>query len=136
MPWITPKTDWLSSDYINKEDFNRIRNNLLYLYDESKKYYKYELSRAIQDEATYSTYAYTELWNFIEFTLNDISSNTYMFDDIGEMKEFLPYDLYIDYKELNRIETATLKYYQMFIGLKNTIPTLSFTLGDYNGVKV
>lgn len=27
MPWITPKLDWLPSDFINSADFNRIENN-------------------------------------------------------------------------------------------------------------
>lgn len=31
MEWITPKTDWVSSDYFNVSDYNRIKNNALYL---------------------------------------------------------------------------------------------------------
>lgn len=37
MAWITPKTDWVPSDYFNIEDYNRIRNNInqiKYIYDE------------------------------------------------------------------------------------------------------
>lgn len=29
MPWVTPKTDWQSTDYINFGDFNRIEGNIL-----------------------------------------------------------------------------------------------------------
>jgi hypothetical protein len=29
MSWITPKTDWQSTDYINYGDFNRIENNII-----------------------------------------------------------------------------------------------------------
>lgn len=137
MQLITPKTNWVSDDYVNAEDFNRIRNNLLYLYDESKKYYAdYILTKKVENEALYSTYAYAEIWNFIEFTLNDISSNTYTLKDIGTMKEFFPYNFYIDYKELNRIEKAILRYHKMLLGQKNTIPKLSFILGNYREIKV
>ena len=27
MPWITPKTDWTSTDYFNTVDINRVENN-------------------------------------------------------------------------------------------------------------
>ena len=33
MDWITPKTDWKYSDYFNVIDYNRIKNNLLYICD-------------------------------------------------------------------------------------------------------
>ena len=42
MPWITPKTDWKAeynpsgeyeADYFNIVDYNRIKNNLVYLRD-------------------------------------------------------------------------------------------------------
>ena len=32
--WITPKTNWTSGDFCTEIDFNRIINNILYLYDE------------------------------------------------------------------------------------------------------
>lgn len=31
--WITPKTNWQSGDYCTYVDINRIRNNILYLYE-------------------------------------------------------------------------------------------------------
>ena len=31
--WITPKTNWQSGDFFTYVDANRIRNNILYLYD-------------------------------------------------------------------------------------------------------
>ena len=33
MAWIEPKTDWTPSNRFNIEDYNRIKNNLLHLYD-------------------------------------------------------------------------------------------------------
>ena len=34
MSWITPKTDWVYTDYFNVADYNRIKDNLLYLCDQ------------------------------------------------------------------------------------------------------
>jgi len=31
--WITPKTNWQSGDFCTYRDVNRIRNNILYLYE-------------------------------------------------------------------------------------------------------
>ena len=31
MEWIEPKTDWVSTDYFNAEDYNRIKNNIGHL---------------------------------------------------------------------------------------------------------
>ena len=33
MAWIEPKTDWVSTDYFNIEDYNRIIGNIIYLKD-------------------------------------------------------------------------------------------------------
>ena len=32
--WITPKTNWSSGDFCTHVDINRIRNNILYLYEQ------------------------------------------------------------------------------------------------------
>lgn len=34
MAWETPKTNWRATDYFNLNDWNRIKNNLVYLADE------------------------------------------------------------------------------------------------------
>lgn len=135
--WQEPKINWTKDDFINIEDFNRIRNNLLYLYEKSKKFYKnYNLSKQLVEEVNYSSYAYSEKWNFLEFTSNDIYNNTYKLKNIGTMREFIAYQNYIDYNELNRLENLCLKYYNLLNSQENTIEKLSFTLGNYKGVKV
>lgn len=134
--WIEPKTNWTKDDSINIEDFNRIRNNLLYLYEKSKTLYKdYNLSKQLVEEVNYSSYAYADKWNFLEFTSNDIYNNTYKLN-VGTMKEFIAYQSYIDFNELNRLENLCLKYYELLKGQENIVEKLSFTLGDYRGVKV
>lgn len=134
--WQEPKINWTKDDSINIEDFNRIRNNLLYLYDKSKTLYKnYNLSKQLVEEVNYSSYAYSDKWNFLEFTSNDIYNNTYELN-VGTMKEFIAYQNYIDYNELNRLENLCLKYYELFKSQENTVEKLSFTLGNYRGIKI
>lgn len=135
MAWSEPKTDWQSDDFINAEDFNRIRNNIDYLRTESQKFYPvFPFSTALAEEVGYSTYSYTELWNSLESCLQDIVDNTTVMS-VGSEKTFSVYNAYIDYNELNRLESACLIYYQMFIGQGNTIRRLAFTLGNDMGVK-
>ena len=38
--WQTPKTDWKASDFMNIEDYNRIKNNLNELRDMSRELWK------------------------------------------------------------------------------------------------
>lgn len=136
MAWSEPKTDWGSDDYINIEDFNRIRNNIEYLKTESKRYYPdFPFSVALASQVGYSTYSYVELWNSLESCLQDIVDNTTVMT-VGNKKTFTVYDPYIDYNELNRLENACLIYHDMFIGQKNTIRKLAFRLGNDRGVKV
>lgn len=135
MQWIEPKIDWTINDYINIEDFNRIKNNLLYLYEISKKYYFYKLSYPSIVDVNYRSYAYSDIWNQLERNLEDIIKNTYRLPSLGEMKLFIGGDPYIDYMELNRLENACLRYYNLFNSLGSTTKTLSFTLGGDNDIK-
>lgn len=125
----------MSSDFINVTDYNRIKDNLLYLYDVSKQFYEDYSLTDVPPNVSYDTYAYAEIWNSLENTLQDIVDNTYRLPTIGNRKIFTAYDPYIDYTELNRLERACLLYYQMFKGLEETVPYIPFTLGDYRGIK-
>ena len=35
--WIKPKTNWASTDKMNLEDYNRIKNNILYLKEKANE---------------------------------------------------------------------------------------------------
>ena len=133
--WMTPKTDWKETDFINVEDFNRIRNNILWVKQESERFYKvYDFTTPLVEPVSYNSYAFTETWNNLEDALDDIVKNT---DDmnIGEKKTFYAYEQYIDFNELNRIESACLTYKEMIEAQEITVNRLSFILG-YEGVKI
>lgn len=135
MGWLEPKVDWQSTDYINIDDFNRIRGNIEYLRTESQRFYpSFPFSVSLAKEVGYSTYSYVELWNSLESCLQDIVNKTTVMN-VGNKKTFSVYDPYIDYNELNRLENACLIYHTMFIGQGNTIRKLAYKLGNDKGVK-
>lgn len=136
MAWSKPKTDWQASDYINIEDFNRIRDNIEYLKTESDKLYKdFPFSVELANRVGYSSYAYVDLWNSLESCLQDIVDNTTVMA-VGNKKVYTVFDPYIDYNELNRLERACLTYYDLFERQKLTLRKLAFKLGANWEVKI
>ena len=85
MAWITPKTNWISTDRFNIADYNRIKNNLEYLHEYAQRFY-----------------------------------------DNGP---------FIQFGELNRIESAVLKIYELLGRQEAGLSKLSFRLGNAKGVK-
>lgn len=132
--WSEPKTNWTADDYINVEDFNRIRNNLEYLQEKAKELYPDDFM-FITGEKTYSDIPYADVWNNLEYVLEDLKDSTFELD-VGNMIVFRPYMNYIDYNELNRLESACVRYKELFERQHLTIEHLSFTLGNYGGVKI
>lgn len=136
MAWSKPKTDWQAIDYINIEDFNRIRNNIEWLRIKSQELYlEFPFSIKLADQVGYSTYSYVELWNSLESCLQDIVDNTTVMA-VGNKKTYTVFDPYIDYNELNRLERACLTYYDLFERQKLTLRKLAFKLGANWEVKI
>lgn len=132
----TPKTNWVSEDYININDYNRILNNLLYISAEMlSKYYIIPESfyDIINEEVTYNDYPTADKWNMIENKLEELNNITGGILNIGDKKTFYPGGSYIDYNELNRIEKATLMFYNLYYRLERAKIVLPFTLGNYGG---
>ncbi len=135
MAWLEPKTNWRSTDYINVEDFNRIRGNIEYLKQKSDKLYvDYDFTLPFVKEMSMNDYAFADYWNNLEQALQDIVDNTYDMN-VGKMKSYRDYQSYIDYNELNRIESACLIYHDMLETQERTVRRLAFTLGN-EGVRI
>ena len=83
MGWITPKTDWVSTDYFNIEDYNRIIGNIRYLKDFAEELFKALDTLDMGEEKTYVSMIYAREMNAIESNLEIINANTYGFD-IGD----------------------------------------------------
>ena len=107
--WIKPKTNWASTDKMNLEDYNRIKNNILYLKEKANEVNKeFSIQNMGEDIVDY-----LELWDYEKFNLfegNIEKINQSIFtQDIGIKKTFYPNGMFIKYDELNRLEKACEK---------------------------
>ena len=84
MAWTTPKTDWYGAvvngvytgDRFNAVDFNRIKNNLVYLRDLAVKVYEEFSITAVGADKTTADYFYAEEINKMEQNLATINAKT------------------------------------------------------------
>lgn len=125
--WITPKTNWTSSDYFNIGDYNRIKGNLEWLNDMINQVYPPISISSMGANKTYSDYIYADEFNLFETNL-EVMKNWIVSLGIGSGILYSENAPTPDYNELNRIESATLKMYNNLTGQINGRPTLSFTL--------
>jgi len=109
--WITPKTNWTKSDKVAYSDYNRIRNNLLYINDMlNEKYPDKAQTLDLGDALTYSANYLPSQFNAFENALESftrVGNNV----NIGDKKTFVGNSPFIDYNELNRIEACCLRWY-------------------------
>lgn len=111
--WIEPKTDWVAEDWISHTDYNRIRNNLLYLNDKCNTHFPPDVIIDLGSEKALGDYAYASEYNALENALENINTRAYNYD-IGTTRQYAMMGQTIDYKELNRLESGCLRLYKMF----------------------
>ena len=132
--WQTPKTNWVATDPVNVTDYNRIIGNLNELQALCQR--MYELTATdLGNTQTISDYPYADMLNAIETALANINSASYNFD-LGVSASFSDNGNYIDYNEANRVESASLRLYDWLNAQFENIPKLSFTLGNYRGLRL
>lgn len=118
MAWTTPKTDWhgavvngvYTGDRFNAVDFNRIKNNLIYLRDLAVKVYEEFSITAVGADKTTADYFYAEEINKMEQNLATINSKTLKMS-YGTAPTYSDNGRTMDYVELNRLEGAILDLY-------------------------
>lgn len=135
MAWTEPKTDWSLNDFFNLSDFNRIKNNLNYLHEESQKIWgDYQIADMGADLTDYTAFWEVALFNAIEDNLETI--NRHMLNaTIGNKQTFYPNGKFIGYAELNRIESATVTLKATIDGWYEGMAILPFRLGNKGGVR-
>lgn len=127
MAWITPKTNWISTDYFNIGDYNRIKGNLIWLQGMINQVYPDISIAEMGSDKTYSDYIYADEFNLFETNLATMK-NWIAPMGIGNGILYSENAPTPDYSELNRIESAMLKIYDNLTGQIIGRPTLSFTL--------
>lgn len=132
--WQTPKTNWVATDPVNVTDYNRIVGNLNELQTLCQEMYTLTATD-LGNTQTFSDYPYEDMLNAIETALSNLNLASYNFD-IGTGVTFVANGDYINYVELNRIESASLKLYTWLTAQFEAIPRLAFRLGNYRGIKI
>lgn len=118
MAWTSPKTDWYGAvvngvytgDRFNAVDFNRIKNNLVYLRDLAVKVYEEFSITAVGADKTTADYFYAEEINKMEQNLATINAKTLKMS-YGTAPTYSDNGRTMDYVELNRLERAILDLY-------------------------
>lgn len=104
--WQPPKIDWQESDWFNIEDYNRIKNNLNEIRSQALALWPDFSWEEMGEDKTYEDYGFhADEINRFEANVDHICSGTFPFL-VGSRQIFFDNQLFIDWKELNRIEEA------------------------------
>ena len=133
MEWITPKTDWDEQSRMNAVDYNRIKNNLQVLAELVGMVYCSVSIAEMGEDKNFTSWYFAREFNLFESNLETINQTAYQ-KDVGDRKTFFDNGPFIDFEELNRIESTMLKFYELASIQQKTLPRLSFRLGNVKGV--
>lgn len=134
--WIIPKTDWKSTDRFNISDYNRIRNDILFLRNKlSEINIFFEIEDMGDDMTDYSGYWDFNIFNAIEKNVEKINSRMEK-KDFGETKTFFPNGRFVTFDELNRIENAILDMKMTLDNIEKGIRHIPFRLGSYKEIRI
>ena len=119
MAWSTPKTDWNGKtvdgvyigDRFNAVDFNRIKNNLEYLRELAIKMYEEFSIQSLGSDRTPKDFFYADEINALEDNLKTINNNS-LKRSYGNVPVYVDNGNTMDFKELNRLESAILDLYE------------------------
>lgn len=126
--WLKPKIDWVSSDYFNIDDYNRIKNNLIYLRELAVKLYDTFTIQFVSNDKTYSDYLYADEINTMETNLEIINNHT-LKQEYGDKPLYMDNGKTMTYVELNRLENAILDLYEKMFNQFDGRNNLSFNFG-------
>lgn len=134
--WTDPKTDWVSTDYFNLSDYNRIKNNITYLRELALTVYTdFSWQDMGVDKTSYAQYPYADEFNALENNLESLRQNTFLFDDSG-VKQWYENQRTPNYEDFNRLERACLLFYNGFSNIAENKRRLSFRLGAFKELKI
>lgn len=129
--WHTPKTNWNETDRFNFVDYNRIKNNLLYLHQYAESIYNsFEMPDMGKDITEYTSFWDVDMFNLFESNLELINKNIFT-QDFGASQRFFENGAFIKWDELNRIESAILSMNNLLERQKNGLKRVSFRLGQF-----
>lgn len=137
MAWITPKTNWVATDYFNPEDYNRITGNIQYIKQKAIELWGNIQTPALSPDKNYASMIYASEMNNIETAVANVNANTFKLE-LGASKTYAPNNTNasLNNVDLNRIESAILRLKVTLDAQLECIPRLEFTLGTYRDIQV
>lgn len=134
--WITPKTDWNINSKFNIDDYNRIKNNLVYLKDRANDLIiPFEIDDMGSDLTSYASFWDVRIFNLFETNLEKINQKTYN-KNLGGTKTFYENGQFIKYDELNRMESSMITLKDTLDRQKQGLRHIPFRLGRFKEVRV
>ena len=141
MAWQTPKTVWYGEviegvyigDRFNAVDYNRIKNNLIYLRDLAITVYESFNIETVSNDKTTADFFYADEINAMERNLDTINNNT-LKRNYGTRVTFSANGNTPVYTELNRLESAILDLYDRLSNQSEGRRTLTFNFGMKGGL--
>lgn len=135
MAWREPKMDWVSTDHLNAEDYNRIIGNIAYLKELADALFLHVAEVSLGEEKTHLSMIYAREMNVIEESIETLNLETYNFE-VGETMTYRANGSTPLWSELNRIESAIFLLYNTMNAHKGALTKLEFRLGNQKGLKV
>ena len=141
MTWLEPKTNWYDKwdgntyvgDYFTYIDYNRIKNNLLFLIGYASQMYDMTTFDFGEEKAE-GDIPYADEFNMFEKAIETVNAETYGFS--YTRKTWYENRSVPTADDYNRIEGMMLKLYQSLVAQRKAQNHLAFTLGGMKGFKV
>lgn len=137
MAWMQPKTDWkvrydedgsYAGDYLNAEDFERIRQNIEYVTGEAQELY-FAIPDAGIPQVTNSSFGLASTIDSAEQTLRRLYDTAYKPEGVPEFKNWGANDFAPTFEDLNRWESLTELMHKNLELQSKAKQKLSITLG-------
>lgn len=134
MSWITPKTDWSETSRWDKDDINRIQDNLMFLQDYSALMFKPPSYARMRLNLSYTDNIYASDLNKI--TQNVIALNSATFQlTIPDFPTFVPNGHSPTYEYWNGVENVLYRIKLKLDTCVSALNRLPVTLGNTKGVR-
>lgn len=139
--WYSPKTDWSGEwsgntyigDYFTYIDYNRIKNNIMFLIAYASQMYNVT-DYNFGDDKKEADLLYADEINLFETATKSINAETYNFPYVSKTWKENGYVPNAD--DWNRLEKMALKLHGMLVAQREAQNSLAFTLGGQKGFKV
>lgn len=133
--WHMPKVNWTAADRFKIEDYNRIKNNLIYLNERASELWKpFKIENMGADIEECTAYWPVEVFNMWERNLETVN-RIILTQDYGFSQQFFENGPFIQYGELNRIELAILSMKDILDRQETGLKRLTFRLGAFKEAK-